>query len=91
MTDSRDTVQRRTAASAPPKGEKVRATPLVRRLAAELGVDLAGVTGTGPQGRITEEDVRAAVFRTCPVTDTETGPKGHACRCTASGARCSST
>jgi pyruvate dehydrogenase E2 component (dihydrolipoyllysine-residue acetyltransferase) len=38
--------------------EKVRATPLVRRLAEELGVDLATLTGTGPQGRITEEDVR---------------------------------
>jgi pyruvate dehydrogenase E2 component (dihydrolipoamide acetyltransferase) len=40
--------------------ERVRATPLVRRLARELGVDLAAVAGTGPQGRITEEDVRAA-------------------------------
>jgi len=40
--------------------EKVRATPLIRKVAAELGVDLASVTGTGPQGRITEEDVRAA-------------------------------
>jgi pyruvate/2-oxoglutarate dehydrogenase complex dihydrolipoamide acyltransferase (E2) component len=39
---------------------RVRATPLVRRVAQELGVDLGGVTGTGPQGRITEEDVRAA-------------------------------
>jgi pyruvate dehydrogenase E2 component (dihydrolipoamide acetyltransferase) len=39
---------------------KVRATPLVRKVAAELGVDLAAVSGTGPQGRITEEDVRAA-------------------------------
>jgi pyruvate dehydrogenase E2 component (dihydrolipoamide acetyltransferase) len=36
----------------------VRATPLVRRLAEELGVDLATISGTGPQGRITEEDVR---------------------------------
>jgi pyruvate/2-oxoglutarate dehydrogenase complex dihydrolipoamide acyltransferase (E2) component len=42
------------------KEEGVRATPLVRRMAQELGVDLAGVTGTGPQGRITEEDVRGA-------------------------------
>jgi pyruvate dehydrogenase E2 component (dihydrolipoamide acetyltransferase) len=42
------------------RGEKVRATPLVRRLADELGVDLAALTGTGPQGRITEHDVRAA-------------------------------
>ena len=40
--------------------EKVRATPLIRKVAAELGVDLASVIGTGPQGRITEEDVRAA-------------------------------
>jgi pyruvate dehydrogenase E2 component (dihydrolipoamide acetyltransferase) len=37
---------------------KVRATPLVRKIARELGVDLASVQGTGPQGRITEEDVR---------------------------------
>jgi len=42
------------------QGEKVRATPLIRKVAAELGVDLASVTGTGPQGRITEDDVRAA-------------------------------
>jgi pyruvate dehydrogenase E2 component (dihydrolipoamide acetyltransferase) len=37
---------------------RVRATPLVRRLAQELGVDLGEVTGTGPQGRVTEADVR---------------------------------
>ncbi|HLX31851.1 MAG TPA: dihydrolipoamide acetyltransferase family protein [Gaiellaceae bacterium] len=42
------------------QGEKVRATPLIRKVAAELGVDLAAVTGSGPQGRITEDDVRAA-------------------------------
>ena len=41
-------------------GEKVRATPLVRRLAQELGVDLGQVSGTGPQGRVTEDDLRAA-------------------------------
>ena len=39
---------------------RARATPLVRRLAQELGVDLDSVTGTGPQGRITERDVRSA-------------------------------
>jgi len=42
------------------QGEKVRATPLIRKVAAELEVDLASVTGSGPQGRITEDDVRAA-------------------------------
>ena len=48
----------RQAAPPRPKDDKVRATPLVRRLAQELGVDLATVAGTGPQGRITEQDVR---------------------------------
>jgi pyruvate dehydrogenase E2 component (dihydrolipoamide acetyltransferase) len=37
------------------------ASPNARRLAAELGVDIAGLTGTGPGGRITETDVRAAL------------------------------
>ena len=50
--------------------EKVRATPLVRKVAAELGVDLAGLSGTGPQGRITEEDVRAAAGES-PAATTE--------------------
>lgn len=40
----------------------VPASPLARRIAADLGIDLADVTGTGPEGRITREDVeRAAV------------------------------
>ncbi len=55
---------------------KVRATPLVRKVAQELGVDLAIVTGTGPQGRITEEDVRAVSSGHVPVPGTETGPEG---------------
>jgi 2-oxoisovalerate dehydrogenase E2 component (dihydrolipoyl transacylase) len=42
-----------------PRG-RVRATPLVRRLAQELGVELEGLEGTGPQGRVTDEDVRRA-------------------------------
>jgi pyruvate/2-oxoglutarate dehydrogenase complex dihydrolipoamide acyltransferase (E2) component len=47
-----------TPAPAAAKPEKIQATPLVRRVAEELGVDLAGIKGTGPGGRITEEDVR---------------------------------
>jgi pyruvate/2-oxoglutarate dehydrogenase complex dihydrolipoamide acyltransferase (E2) component len=39
---------------------KVQATPLVRRVAQELGVDLATLTPTGPGGRLTEDDVRSA-------------------------------
>jgi pyruvate/2-oxoglutarate dehydrogenase complex dihydrolipoamide acyltransferase (E2) component len=44
--------------TAPERQPKGRATPLVRKIAQELGVDLDSLTGTGPGGRITEEDVR---------------------------------
>jgi pyruvate/2-oxoglutarate dehydrogenase complex dihydrolipoamide acyltransferase (E2) component len=40
---------------------KIQATPLVRRVAEELGVDLTSLKGSGPGGRITEEDVRGSV------------------------------
>ncbi|MEM3832746.1 MAG: dihydrolipoamide acetyltransferase family protein [Thermoprotei archaeon] len=40
------------------KPMEILATPAVRRLARELGVDITKVKGTGPSGRITEEDVR---------------------------------
>ncbi|MFN2466707.1 MAG: dihydrolipoamide acetyltransferase family protein [Gaiellaceae bacterium] len=45
---------------AEPAAERVRATPLIRRLAQELGVNLEELSGSGPQGRITEQDVRQA-------------------------------
>src|ERR1700730_19381446 len=43
------------------KGEeaRVKASPVARRVAVELGVELASVKGTGPDGRVTETDVRA--------------------------------
>lgn len=41
-------------------GGRIAASPVARKLAGELGVDLASVTGTGPRGRITKEDVQAA-------------------------------
>lgn len=42
---------------------RISATPLIRKVAQELGVDVSAVAGTGPGGRITEEDVRAAATR----------------------------
>jgi pyruvate/2-oxoglutarate dehydrogenase complex dihydrolipoamide acyltransferase (E2) component len=56
----------------------VRATPLVRRVAQELGVDLETVTGTGPQGRITEADVRNAAGSAATTAGVRpgTGPEG---------------
>jgi pyruvate dehydrogenase E2 component (dihydrolipoamide acetyltransferase) len=41
-------------------GGRVKASPLARRIARERGVDLAAVTGTGPDGRIVAEDVERA-------------------------------
>jgi pyruvate dehydrogenase E2 component (dihydrolipoamide acetyltransferase) len=57
-----------TPAPAPPPqpqdgqqiGQQVRASPLAKRLAEEMGVDLASIKGTGPEGRIVKEDVVAA-------------------------------
>jgi pyruvate dehydrogenase E2 component (dihydrolipoamide acetyltransferase) len=43
-----------------PVPEPARTTPAVRKLAKDLGVDLTSVTGSGPGGRITADDVRAA-------------------------------
>jgi pyruvate dehydrogenase E2 component (dihydrolipoamide acetyltransferase) len=57
---------------AEPGVRRVQATPLVRRLAGELGVDLDGVTGSGPGGRITDEDVRRPA---APRAGTGAGPE----------------
>jgi pyruvate dehydrogenase E2 component (dihydrolipoamide acetyltransferase) len=44
-----------------PEGSRALATPATRRLARELGVDLQRIVGTGPEGRVTKEDVQRAV------------------------------
>ena len=44
-------------------GEHVKASPLARRIARERGVDLAQITGTGPEGRVIAEDVEKAEAR----------------------------
>ncbi|MCE2942268.1 MAG: 2-oxo acid dehydrogenase subunit E2 [Gemmatimonadetes bacterium] len=46
-------------AAATPAG-KVRSSPLARRLAADKGVDLAAIAGTGPNGRVIRRDIEAA-------------------------------
>ena len=42
---------------------RVKASPLARRLAEEMGVDLTAVEGSGPEGRVVKEDVMAAAER----------------------------
>jgi len=51
------------APSAAVAGARRFVSPNARRVAAELGVDLASVVGTGPNGRIVSEDVEAAALR----------------------------
>jgi pyruvate dehydrogenase E2 component (dihydrolipoamide acetyltransferase) len=48
---------------APSGGGRVKASPLARRMAAERGIDLASVSGSGPEGRVVARDLEAAVAR----------------------------
>ncbi len=51
------------AAPAAAHGDRVVASPLAKRMALQAGIDLHGVTGTGPNGRIVKADVEAATRR----------------------------
>ena len=48
------------AAAPAASGDRIKASPLAKRLAAEQGIDLKGVTGTGPGGRIVKADLEGA-------------------------------
>ena len=61
-----------------PNAEMAPISPSARRLAREKGVDLAGIRGTGPRGRIVSEDVlRAAGQMKTTVSQATTSLKGH--------------
>src|SRR5580765_7635020 len=49
------------AAPSRPAGERIHSSPLVRRMAKEHGIDLGSIPGTGAGGRITKEDMEAAI------------------------------
>ena len=53
-------------------GDRIKASPIALRLAAEMGVDIRSLTGTGPDGRIVKEDVLAASKQTRPAGGTRT-------------------
>ena len=48
---------------------RVKASPIARRMAAELGVELSGLTGSGPGGRIVKSDVQAAAKNGAPAEE----------------------
>lgn len=59
-------------------GKRVAASPVARKLASEMGIDLATVTGTGPRGRITKEDVQQASERAATDAAPASGPTAEA-------------
>ena len=52
-------------------GKRIFASPLARRIAAQKGLDLAQIKGSGPQGRIVKVDVEGAQLQTAPVAPAE--------------------
>jgi pyruvate dehydrogenase E2 component (dihydrolipoamide acetyltransferase) len=59
-------------ATRPAEGSRVIASPLAKRIAADKGVDLASVTGSGPNGRIVRADVDGAKAGAAPAPQTAT-------------------
>jgi len=57
---------------------RVKASPLARRLAREKGIDIAQVSGTGPEGRVVAEDVQRAAVAPAPGVAAPAGPAGGA-------------
>ena len=70
-----------------PSSDRIKASPLAKRLAAEAGLDLGSISGSGPNGRIIKTDIEAAKSggaakaapqtaapQAAPVTSTELGP-----------------
>jgi pyruvate dehydrogenase E2 component (dihydrolipoamide acetyltransferase) len=57
---SRSQSKERTPSGEKSEESRIKASPVAKRLAGELGVDLKNIKGSGPEGRITESDVRAA-------------------------------
>ena len=72
-TESKPQSQKQEISQAQPTSREVIASPSVRKLAEQLGVDLTKVIGTGPNGRILENDVRS--FASKAVSGTKAVPK----------------
>ncbi|RCK52558.1 branched-chain alpha-keto acid dehydrogenase subunit E2 [Thalassospira profundimaris] len=61
-TESKDVAPAASSAPASGKdGERIKASPLARRIASQEGLELSGVDGSGPRGRIVKRDIEAAL------------------------------
>jgi len=54
---------REAVAPSEPVGERIKASPVARRLASQAGIDLSTIRGTGPRGRIVKADVEKATMK----------------------------
>ena len=66
------------ASAAPAAGDRLFASPLAKRIAADAGLDLAGVSGSGPHGRIVKADVESALAKGVPAKPATAAPKPEA-------------
>ena len=66
----------REGAAAQRDGGRVKASPLARRIARDRGIDLASLSGTGPEGRIVAEDVERAEVGARPAPAPAAAPAG---------------
>ena len=68
------------AVSEPARGDRTFVSPLAKRLAADAGLDLSAVSGSGPNGRIVKKDVEKAIgeggSRRAPVSAARPAPSG---------------
>jgi pyruvate dehydrogenase E2 component (dihydrolipoamide acetyltransferase) len=68
LIEEAEVLQTGARAAAGEPAATVKALPIVRKLARDLGVDIAQIRGSGPEGRVTREDVLAAVPTAAAVT-----------------------
>jgi pyruvate dehydrogenase E2 component (dihydrolipoamide acetyltransferase) len=62
------------AAPSHSSGDRIKASPLAKRIAANSGIDLAGISGTGPNGRIVKADVERSTKNTVSAEIVEARP-----------------
>ncbi len=58
----------------PAGSSRVKALPIVRKMARDAGIDIEAVTGTGPDGRITRDDIEAAIGSAAPAASHDGAP-----------------
>src|SRR5207302_1827008 len=69
-----ETLQQTVARDERRDGDRVKASPLARRIARERGIELTSLTGTGPEGRIVAEDVERAAAAPGPTAAVAEAP-----------------